>query len=439
MDNRARRDLLKALGAAALAAGTGTMLPGHAGAAGDLSYRLEKGASLKVMRWKRFVQGDEELWVASTKKFTQLTGVPVVIESVAGEDVRTKGAMAANVGAGPDVLMGFPDMPHLYPDRCLDVTELADYLGQKYGGWYDACQRYGTHNGRWISLPLAFVVFYIVYRQSHVRAAGFNSIPQDFSGFLKLCQAMKARGTPAGFALGSAVGDSLWCSWLLWGFGGRLIDERDRVVVDSKETIAALEYARELYATFIPGTLSWIDPSNNKAFLSGEISLTCNPLSIYYVAKNSDDPALKAMAEDIYHAPLPVGPIGRPTELHGTLTMWAFRHTKYPNAAREYMRFMMEKDQYEAWEKASLGFMGQPLSAYESNPIWTSDPKITIFRAGPRRSLYSGYPGSLGSASAATAADFIIPNMFAEAASGQVSPKEAARKAERRARRYYRG
>lgn len=439
MDNRARRDLLKALGVAALAAGTGTMMPGHASAVGDLSYRPEKGASLNVMRWKRFVQGDEELWVANSRKFTQLTGVLVEIESVAGEDVRTKGAMAANVGAGPDVVMGYPDMPHLYPDRCLDITELADYLGQKYGGWYDACKHYGTRDGRWISLSIAFVVYAMVYRQSHVRAAGFDAVPQDFPGFLKLCQAMKARGTPVGFALGSAVGDSLWCSWLLWGFGGSLVDERDRVVVNSKETIAALEYARKLYATFIPGTLSWIDPSNNKAFLSGEISLTCNPLSIYYVAKNSEDPALKAMAEDIYHAPLPVGPVGRPTELHGTLTMWAFKHTKYPNAAREYMRFMMEKDQYEAWEKASLGFMGQPLSAYESNPIWTSDPKITIFRDGPRRSLYSGYPGSLGAASAATAADFIIPNMFAEAASGQESPKEAARRAERRARRYYRG
>jgi multiple sugar transport system substrate-binding protein len=437
MDNRARRDLLKMLGAAAIAAGTGPMFPARA--ATDLGYRPEKGASLNVMRWKRFVQGDEELWVASSRKFTELTGVPVVIESVAGEDVRTKGAMAANVGAGPDVLMGFPDMPHLYPEKCLDVTELADYLGQKYGGWYDACQRYGTHRGRWISLPLAYVVFYIVYRQSHVRAAGFDAVPQDFPGFLKLCQAMKARGTPAAFALGNAVGDTRWCSWLLWSFGASLVDRNDRVVVNSKETIAALEYARELYATFAPGTLSWIDPSNNKAFLSGEISLTCNPVSIYDVAKNSKEPHVKAMAADIQHALMPIGPVGRPTELHGTLTMWAFRHTRYPNAAREYMRFMMEKEQYAAWQQASLGFMCQTLRAYESNPIWTSDPKLTIFRDGPQRSLYAGYPGSLGAASAAAEADFIIPNMVAEAASGRQSPKEAARSAERRARRYYRG
>ncbi len=433
-----RRDVLKALSAAALAAGGAAMFPKSAGAATDLRYRPEQGAALHVMRWKRFVQGDEDLWLANSRRFSELSGVPVKVESVAGEDVRSKGAMAASVGAGPDVVMGFSDMPHLYPDKCLDVTELAGYLGQKYGGWYEVCERYGIRDGRWISLSLAFVVFSIVYRESHVRRAGFAEVPRDLPGFLKLCQAMKAQGTPVGFALGNAVGDSSWCSWLLWSHGASLVDEKDRVIVNSKETIAALEYARALYATFIPGTLSWIDPNNNKAFLSGEISLTYNPVSIYYVAKHSTEPAVSAMAADIRHAPMPIGTVGRPTELNGNLMIWGFKHTKYPNAAREYIRFMLEKEQYEPWQQASLGFMTQTLRAYESNPIWTSDPKITIFRDGPRRSLYGGYPGSLGTASAATAADFVIANMVAEAASGRATPKDAARSAEQRARRYYR-
>jgi|GEM_PF-3923524 len=36
--------------------------------------------------------------------------------------------------------------------RTVDVTELADYLGAKYGGWYDVCKRYCTSDGRWIAL-----------------------------------------------------------------------------------------------------------------------------------------------------------------------------------------------------------------------------------------------------------------------------------------------
>ena len=64
-----------------------------------------------------------------------------------------------------------------------------------------------------------------------------------------------------------------------------MVDKENNVIIDSPETVEALEYAKELYETFIPGTLSWLDPSNNKAFLAGELGLTQNGISIYYAAK----------------------------------------------------------------------------------------------------------------------------------------------------------
>ncbi len=155
-----------------------------------------------------------------------------------------------------------------------------------------------------------------------------------------------------------------------------------------------------MYATFIGGTLSWLDPNNNKAFLSGDISLTLNGISIYYAARTSNDPGVKALAADIYHAPMPVGPVGRHTELNPMTPAFVFKYTKYPNAAREYLRFMLEKDQYEAWQKASIGYAQQPLKAYRSNPVWTVDPKHTAFRDIPERTLDNGYAGALGTASA---------------------------------------
>ena len=57
----------------------------------------------------------------------------------------------------------------------------------------------------------------------------------------------------------------------------------------------------------IGGTLSWNDASNNKAFAAGDISLTFNGVSIYYVAKNSPDPKLQAIAADINHQVPPCG------------------------------------------------------------------------------------------------------------------------------------
>lgn len=435
MTRLTRRDFMVTTAAAAAAT---AWAPGAAAQGETLKYDIEKDAKLRVLRWKRFVQGDEDLWMANTKKFTDKTGVPVRVDNEGWEDVRPKAAVAASVGSGPDIIIGWFDDPHQYPDKLVDLSDLANYLDKKYGGWYDICKRYGMRGNQWIGMTLGVVGNALVYRESHVKAAGFDGIPKDTAGFLKLCQALKAKGTPCGFALGKAVGDgNNWAHWLLWSHGGMMVDPQGKVVIDSPETIAALEYARELYKTFVPGTLSWQDPSNNKAFLDGQISLTANGISVYYAAKNSPEAKLKEMAKDIQHAHLPIGPIGKPTELMQITQMMLFKYSKYPNAAKAYMQFMMEADQYNPWMEAAIGYVSQPLKAYEANPIWTADPKHTVYRDSAAIMLDNGYSGPLGTASAAVMADYVVLDMIAAAASGSKTPKEAASQAAERAKRYY--
>jgi multiple sugar transport system substrate-binding protein len=216
-----------------------------------------------------------------------------------------------------------------------------------------------------------------------------------------------------------------------------MVDTKNKVVINSPETWAALDYAKELYKTFIPGTLAWQDPSNNKAFLDGQISLTANGISVYYAALQSKDPAMHAMAQDIQHAHFPVGASGKPTELMQITQMMLFKYSKYPKAAKAFMQFMMEADQYNPWMKAAIGYVSQPLKAYEKNPIWTSDPKHTVYRDCASLMLDNGYSGALGAASAAVMADYVVVDMVASAASGSKTSKAAAAEAAERASRYY--
>src|SRR5262245_61495044 len=257
-----RRNALKALSTAALAATGGSMMIARGAAAYEPKYAMEKGAELRLLRWKRFVQGDEDQFMANTRRFTELTGVRVRVDSENLEDIRPKAAVAANVGSGPDIVMGWFDDPHLYADKVLDLSDLAQYLGGKYGGWYDIIERYCIQDGRWIAVGMAVLGACITYRRSMIEAAGYKEVPRDLPNFLKLLQALKAKGTPCGFALGNAVGDAnTWCHWLVWAHGGMMVDEKNNVVINSKKTHAALEYSRAMYETFIPGTLSWLDPS----------------------------------------------------------------------------------------------------------------------------------------------------------------------------------
>jgi multiple sugar transport system substrate-binding protein len=434
MDNFNRRRFLE--GTAGVAAGAVLAPSVHAQSAP--AYKPEKGAKLRVLRWSRFVQGDIDQYMKNVAAFTAKTGVEVRVDNEGWEDVRPKAAVAANTGAGPDIILSTNDDANLYPEKLLDVTDLCEYLGKKYGGWYSAAQAYLKPDGKkWIGVPLGAAGSMLVYRQSHVKAAGFDGIPRDTAGFLKLLQGLKEKGTPAGLALGNATGDGLWCNWLVWSHGGMLVDKDNKVVIDSPETLKALEYAKEMYATFAPGTLSWLDPNNNKAFLDGQISLTNNGISIYYAAKNSKDEKIMAMKEDIYHAPFPIGPVGVPTESHLFFNQMIMKYTKYPQAAKEFLRFMMEQEQFDPWLTAAGGYIAHPLDAYSKTAIWTSDPKHTAYRDCVKNMRPAGYAGKLGYASAGAGADFIIVNMVAEAASGSKTPKEAAERAQKRAERYY--
>ncbi|HET6519619.1 MAG TPA: ABC transporter substrate-binding protein, partial [Geminicoccaceae bacterium] len=312
-------------------------------------------------------------------------------------------------------------------------------LGEKYGGWFEVAEFYGKNEaGEWIAVPVGGSGSTMVSRLSWLKEAGFDDVPKDFPGFLELCRALKETGHPAGFALGNAVGDGGWTDWVLWGFGSALVDEENNVIIDNPQTIEALNYAKQLYETFIPGTLSWLDPSNNKAFLAGEVSLTGNGISIYYAAKNSEDPKVREMAEDIHHADYPIGPVGFPTQGALVINGMVFAFTRYPNAAKEYLRFMMEREQYVPWQEASIGYWCHPLQAYDDSPVWTADPKHTPYRNVMRNALPESYKGRPSEAAAAANADFVVLNMFQSVCAGQATPEEAAAEAQRRAERYYR-
>jgi multiple sugar transport system substrate-binding protein len=403
------------------------------------AHKIEQGATLRLLRWSGFVKSDEEVWNANTKKFTEATGVPVSIEYITWEDVRPKAALAANLGSGPDLVLGWFDDPHIYPQKLVDVSDVAEDLGKRLGGWYEVARTYGYSQAlkHWIAVPIGATGQTINYRVSWMKEAGFDKFPESPQELLKLARALKERGHPVGFALGHAVGDAnSWVHWALWSHGGKAVESDSKTVaIHSKETAAALDYAKALYAQMAPGVASWLDPNNNRAFLSGEISVTNNGISIYYAAKK-DFPQI---AQDMDHAPFPTGSVGRPTELDLFSQAFLFKHCRFPNAAKEYLRFMLSPDQAGPWVDAMNGYVSCALKQYRELPVWTRDPKATPFRDCLARMLPNGYAGLPGQKAAAALAEFIVVDMFSDATVNGMSAKDAAARAEGRLRRIYRG
>jgi len=423
-----------------------------AGAAGNLamfanawaqanSWKPEAKASLQVMRWKRFIQSEEDGFMKLVEAFTKATGVQVKVINESLDDVQPKASVAANTRQGPDLFWGLYSLPHLFPNACLEVTDVADYLGKKYGGWVPSAVTYGKSGNKWIAIPVAYNGNVINYRQSMIEKAGFKEVPKDTAGFLELMKALKAKSVPGGFALGRASGDgNAWVHWALWSHGANLVDEKDKVIINSPETVKALEYIKALSETFVTGTASWNDAFNNKAFLTGEVSLTNNGVSIYAAAKAGadKDPKMKEVRDDMNHALWPVGPAGKPTEFHIAYPMLAMKYTKFPNACKAFMAFMMEAANYDAWLESAVAYLTHPLNAYDNNKVWSSDPKLSLVRDVAKRTLTAGGRGSVGEKAASALADFVVLDMVASVCTDRATIKDAIAVAERQARRIYR-
>ncbi len=102
-----RRKFLKTSAGVAAAAAVGPMI-WVKDANAQWTSKPEKGAKLRVLRWSRFVQGDIDQYMKNVAKFTEKYGIEVRVDNEGWEDVRPKAAVAANTGAGPDIILSGP-------------------------------------------------------------------------------------------------------------------------------------------------------------------------------------------------------------------------------------------------------------------------------------------------------------------------------------------
>ena len=88
-------------------------------------------------------------------------------------------------------------------------------------------------------------------------------------------------------------------------------------------------------------------------------------------------------------------------------------------------------------DRSAQGYLTHCLNAYDKNPIWTADPKMTLFGQAAKRTLTAGGLGSVGEKAATAIADFVVLDMFANHCTGREDVKGSIKIAERQLKRIY--
>ena len=371
--------------------------------------------TLTILTWVDYVPAADKKFVEQAERFGKLNNVKVEVNFVALGDLPAKISAAAMSKSGPDIVNLWYGTPHVYADSLIDLDDVVNDLGKRYGGWYDVAKAANFVKGHWKSLPWNFVPYCVTYRKDLFKEVGETKFPDTYEDLLRVGKKLKDKGYPIGMSLGHALGDanlSYYPIW--WAFGGKEVDKNGKIAIDSPETVAAIEYVKKLYKDAMdPTVLSWGDPDNNAAVLAGKISATFTAPSMYSAARN----VAPHLREHLDHALTPRGPAGR---FAGPLVLGlgVFKFSKNQDLAKKFLTWIMEKEQFSEWVAVSDGMHASLLRAFEKDPYWQSDPKFEpLQKIGPYIRLF-GYPGPPTQKAEEARSMFILVDMFAKAVQG---------------------
>ena len=348
-----------------------------------------KGATVRWLggEWS-FLPALTEVLEAFGNDWAKQNNVTISFEKTT--DILPRVQTVIETKGGADIIQ-YSSPPATIANGLADVSDIADFLGREGGGYLPAAPFQQVVDGKWLGIPMGQHNWFVNYRQDYLKEEGLDTFPDTWDEALKVGTKLKAKGRPFGVCMSDqASGDGNANSrLLLWAFGGKEFNPDGTLALDSKETLASLEFAIELHnKANDPGGVGYNDASNNQGFLAGKLSMALNVNTIYLPAlKNNPD-----IAAAMNHALPPKGPAGRFG--YGQLPFWGiFNHTKGADldAAKDLIKQFFSMKNYGKFIQTGQGYILPLLPAYEKEPVWPTDPKLGIAKEMFKTALPAGH------------------------------------------------
>jgi multiple sugar transport system substrate-binding protein len=393
-----------------------------------------EGATVSLLQWNHFIPTADPFFKTQAEEWGKQTRANITVETINGNDLVPRFTAALQGQSGPTIFQMQHLQPHSFAEGLLDLTDMANEVEAKFGKFYDQVKTSGLVSNKYLGIPYNIVGAAFVYRKSMLNAAG-ATVPQTWDEFREMARKLKASGKPAGQTFGQTFGDAPSFFYpLMWAFGGKELQEDGKTVaINSPETIESVKFATALWKDGLDERgQSWDDNNNNAAFLAEEISVTLNGASIFFVGAGLDGktPA-KPWAEDMDHFLHPRGPGGQfawyTVFTHGIPN---YVKGKDLDAAKEYLRYIYDPKQFDAWFEQNKGYSVGPGDRLENSPMWATLPApLAPFRNAGKLARALGYAGQPSPKVGEVQSKYIIVNMFARAVQG-TSPEESVKQAE---------
>ncbi|MUG70956.1 ABC transporter substrate-binding protein [Paenibacillus validus] len=213
-----------------------------------------------------------------------------------------------------------------------DKVDLTKYLK----GGIDA----GYFNGQQWALPRYNNAGLLYYRKDIVK-----EVPKTWDDLLKQAEALKGQGgTKYGFVTQGKQYEGLTVGFteLVSAYGGKIIDDKGNVTVNSPEALKGLKKLIEIQKSqSVPANLNtFTEKETLNAFLEGSAVFARHWPALYAQA---NDPKLSKVAGNVGIAALPAGDARSAAALGGWLAA-INKYSKHPKEAWEFLKFAVSPE-----------------------------------------------------------------------------------------------
>jgi ABC-type glycerol-3-phosphate transport system substrate-binding protein len=391
---------------------------------------------LTILLWSHFVPSHDTWFDKFVSDWAQKVGITVKVDHIDQAQITTRIAAEVSAKQGHDVIQFIAPLSQFEPS-VLDLKDVTDEANKRFGSQLELCQKssYNPTTRKYYAYSPGWVPDPGNYRKSLWEPVGFPNGPTTWDDLLKGgAEIKKSKGIQMGLGMSQEIDSNMVMRALMWSYGASIQDASSKVVLNSPETIAAVEFMAKLFKeTMTDEVFSWNAASNNQGLVAGKLSYIVNSISAWRTAQGTNPD----VANDVYFVPALKGPKAAIAAQH-VLYNWIIpSHAKNPDAAKEFLLHYTENFAAATYASKLYDFCAYSgrtpaLEAWLANDPFGSQPanRLAFLKDATNWSTNIGYPGPANTAEGEVFNTFIIPNMFARVARGEQSAKDSVAVAE---------
>src|SRR5499426_4778906 len=195
-----------------------------------------KGTTLRILQWSHFIPAYDVWYDKFAKEWGDKNGVKVRVDHIPHLEIPARMAAEFAAGSGHDIIYnGSSILTRLYYKNLVDLSDVSEAAGKKYGGWIPAARSLVEVEGRWYGLPIFYILAPMLYRKDLFDQNGLQ--PPDTWELARVAgRPLTPKGHPTGIALSQCADANLMWRSIFFSHGGTEADPSgENPTLDSKE------------------------------------------------------------------------------------------------------------------------------------------------------------------------------------------------------------